>query len=56
MVRNDDVERAAEVLTAIVERELALAATIVQTMIDPRIDELLAHTSTEGVPRRATRS
>ena len=30
MVRNDDVARAAEVLTAIVERELALAATIVQ--------------------------
>ena len=29
MVRNDDVARAAEVLTAIVERELALAATIV---------------------------
>ena len=30
MVRNDDVERAAEVLTAIVERELALAATILE--------------------------
>jgi guanylate kinase len=30
MVRNDDVTRAAEVLTAIVERELAMAATIAQ--------------------------
>ncbi len=30
MVRNDDVERAAEVLAAIVERELALAATILR--------------------------
>jgi guanylate kinase len=30
MVRNDDVERASEVLTAIVERELQMAGTIVQ--------------------------
>ena len=46
MVENDDRERAAERLAAIVERELDGAATMTRPMIHPRIDELMEHVDT----------
>ena len=46
VIENDDRERAADRLAAIVERELDGAATMTRPMIHPRIDELTEHVDT----------